>query len=336
MRARRLLSFRPDMTLPPAIFPRLATPGLATPGLATELCGVRLANPVIAAAGTCGYVRELADALDPAALGAITTKSITREPREGNAPWRMWGVPGGMLNAIGLANIGLERFLAEKLPGAASLGCTLIGSMAGHSIDDYLALAAAFDREPLIPIVELNVSCPNTADGLQFGEHPPSLLALLRTVRPALGRTKMLVKLSPNVGDIVAMARAAIDGGADGLTLINTVSAMAIDVESRTTRLSRGAGGMSGPAIHPLAVRMVHDVYHHVARDAKIPIVGLGGVDVWQDAAEFVLAGATCVGIGTGLFVDPRTPIAVIKGLDRWVERQGCSSIRELIGAVRA
>ena len=294
-----------------------------------------LANPVIAAAGTCGYVHELADSLDPARIGAITTKSITPEERAGNAPWRMIDVPGGMLNAIGLANVGLARFLAEKLPSARGLGCPIIGSLAGHSVDDYIQIARAFDREELLPIVELNVSCPNTSDGLQFGEHPQALRALLEDVRPVLTRTKLLVKLSPNVGDIVAMAQAAIDGGADGLTMINTVSAMSIDVERREPRLSRGFGGLSGTAIHPIAVRMVHQVYRAIARDANIPIVGLGGVLTWEDAAEFILAGASCVGIGTGLLVDPRTPLAVASGLDRWVARQGCRSVSELIGTVK-
>lgn len=310
-------------------------PGSGSGPLSTTLCGVTLANPLIAAAGTCGYVRELEDAFDLVQIGAITTKSITREEREGNAPWRMWGIPGGMLNAIGLANVGLERFLAEKLPAARGLPCALIGSIAGHSVEDYVVVAKAFDSEPSIPIVELNVSCPNTADGLQFGEHPGALRDLLGAVRPELSRTKMLVKLSPNVGDIVAMARAAIDGGADGLTLINTVSAMGIDVEKRTPLLSRGTGGLSGPAVHAIAVRMVHQVYRAVAKDARVPIVGLGGVSTWQDAAEFILAGATCVGMGTALFVDPRTPLAVAKGLDAWVRRQGVASVSELVGALR-
>ena len=303
--------------------------------LAVRLCGVPLTNPVIAAAGTCGYVDELGDAFDLRGIGAVTTKSITREVREGNAPWRMWGIPGGMLNAIGLANLGVDRFLAERLPKAGRIGCTLIGSIAGHSIEDYVGVARAFEREASLPIVELNVSCPNTADGLQFGEHPAALRELLRAVRPELATTKMLVKLSPNVGDIVAMAKAAVDGGADGLTLINTVAAMGIDVETRAPLLSRGTGGLSGPAVHAIAVRMVHQVYRGVARDANIPIVGLGGVSTWQDAAEFILAGATCVGIGTALFVDPRTPLAVVRGLEAWVRRQGAGSVTELVGGVR-
>lgn len=302
--------------------------------LATNLAGVALRNPVIAAAGTCGYVDEIADVLDPSELGAVVTKSITRLPREGNAPWRMVELPAGMLNAIGLANVGLDRFLAEKLPAAANLDTVLIGSIAGNSVEDYVAIAAAFDAQPMLPIVELNVSCPNTADGLMFGEDPACLLGLLTEVRSVLRNTKMLVKLSPNVSDIVAMAAAAVEGGADGLSLINTITAMAIDVRTRRPRLSNVRGGLSGPAVHPIAVRMVHDVYRGVARSSGVPIVGLGGVLAWQDAAELILAGASAVAMGTALFVDPRAPRAVARGLERWVRSQGCRSIAELVGAV--
>lgn len=303
--------------------------------LATSLCGIELTNPIIAAAGTCGYVRELTDAFDLSRIGAVTSKSISDEPWRGNDPWRVVDVPGGMLNAIGLANVGLRRFVEEKLPAARGLGCPVMVSIVGTSVDGYVRVAAALDREDLVPAVELNVSCPNTSDGLQFGEHPRSLRELLAAVRPALGRTRMLVKLSPNVPDIVSIARAAIEGGADGITLINTVTAMAIDVETREPRLSRGTGGLSGTAIHPIAVRMVHEVYRGVARDARVPIVGLGGVLTWQDAAELILAGASCVGMGTALFVDPRSPLRVARGLDAWVGRQGCASIAELVGAAR-
>ncbi len=302
--------------------------------LSVELAGVRLRNPVVAAAGTCGYVEELSDVLDPAVLGAMVTKSITREPRPGHPPWRLIDVPQGMLNAIGLANVGLHRFLTEKLSGADRVNTVVIGSIAGNSIEDYREVAAAFDAEDRLPIVELNVSCPNTEDGLVFGEDPGRLAGLLRDVRQALPRTKMFVKLSPNVGDVTALAAAAVDAGADGLTLINTVAAMAIDVERRTPRLSAGSGGLSGPAIHPIAVRMVHEVYKKVAKPAGVPLIGLGGVMTWQDAAELILAGATAVGMGTALFVDPRTPIAVVSGLQKWVKRQGCASITDLIGGV--
>jgi dihydroorotate dehydrogenase (NAD+) catalytic subunit len=307
------------------------------PDLTVKLAGVELRNPIVAAAGTCGYVDELADVLHPSHLGAVVTKSITREPRDGHPPWRLVEVPGGMLNAVGLANVGLQCFLAEKLPAASGLGTVVIGSIAGNSIDDYRQVAAAFDAQALLPIVELNVSCPNTADGLVFGEDPGRLRELLSEVRPALANTRLLVKLSPNVGDITAMAQAAVESGADGLTLINTVAAVAIDVESRGYRLSAGAGGggLSGPAIHPIAVRMVHEVYRSVAGPAGVPVVGLGGVMTWQDAAELILAGASAVGMGTALYVNPRSPRKVLKGLARWVQRQGCTALSELVGQVK-
>jgi dihydroorotate dehydrogenase (NAD+) catalytic subunit len=307
------------------------------PDLTVKLAGVELSNPIVAAAGTCGYVDELADVLHPSKLGAVVTKSITREPCEGHPPWRLIEVPGGMLNAVGLANVGLERFLAEKLPAASGLGTVVIGSIAGNSIDDYREVAAAFDAQAHLPVVELNVSCPNTGDGLVFGEDPGRLRELLGEVRPVLADTRMLVKLSPNVGDITTMAEAAVESGADGLTLINTVAALAIDVESRGYRLSAaadGGGGLSGPAIHPIAVRMVHEVYRSVAGPAGVPLVGLGGVMTWRDAAELILAGASAVGMGTALFVDPRSPIKVLKGLTRWVQRQGCAGLSELVGQV--
>lgn len=305
------------------------------PEMSVDLAGIRLRNPIIAASGTCGYVDELAAVLDPARIGAIVTKSITREQREGNPPWRIVDVPHGMLNAIGLANMGLERFLAEKLPEADRIDTVVIGSIAGHNIDDYIAVAEAFDAAEALPLVELNVSCPNVADGLQFGEHPEKLRQLLGAVRPVLGRTKMIVKLSPNVGDIVAMARAAVDEGADALTLINTLTAMSIDIDTRQPRVSLGTGGLSGPAIHPVAVRMVHEVYDRIARNAGVPIIGLGGVMSWREAAEFILAGASAVGMGTALFVNPRAPLKVIKGLERWVARQECASVSELVGQVQ-
>ena len=306
------------------------------PDLSVSLAGVRLASPVVLASGTAGYVREMADAFDLARIGAVTTKSITVESREGNPPWRIIDSPAGMLNAIGLANVGLERFLAEKLPTASGLPCRLIGSVAGHSVADYCAVAEAFDRAPEIDLVELNVSCPNTSDGLQFGEHPGALRALLAEVAPRVSRKPLSVKLSPNAGDVVAMAATAIEGGAKVLVVANTFAAMSIDPETRRFRLSRGRGVLSGPGIHPIVVRMVHDVHRGVARYAGVPIVALGGVTNWRDAAEFVLAGATAVAMGTALFIDPRAPLRVNDGLARWVERQGCRSIGELVGAAVA
>jgi dihydroorotate dehydrogenase (NAD+) catalytic subunit len=302
--------------------------------LSTLLAGVPLANPVVLAAGTCGYGPEVADFIDPRRLGAVTTKSITAECREGHPPWRVVDVPGGMMNAIGLANVGLERFLTEKVPAIAALPTVAIGSVAGHSIGDYVAVAAAIDAVAALPIAELNVSCPNTADGRQFGHDAAALRALLAEVRPALAQTRLLVKLAPDAPDRRGVAAAAIEGGADGLVVANTWPALSIDVRTRTTRLSAGGGGLSGPAIHPLAVRMVREIHQSVAGPAGVPIVGLGGVIDWEGAAEFILAGATAVGIGTALFVDPRIPARVVRGLERWTAQQGVASIGELVGAM--
>ena len=304
--------------------------------LATDLAGVRLANPVVLAAGTCGYGPEVVDFMDPRGVGGVTTKSITPESREGHPPWRVIDVPGGMMNAIGLANLGLARFMAEKVAPIAAMKTVAIGSIAGHSVADYVAVAAAFDAIESLPIVELNVSCPNTADGRQFGHYPLALKTVLAEVRPALSRTKLVVKLAPDAPDPIAMAAAAIEGGADGLTVSNTWPAMAIDVESRKPRLSAGRGGLSGPAVHPLAVRLVFAIHRAVAGPAKVPIIGLGGVLHWRDAAEFILAGATAVGVGTALFVDPRIPRRIVKGLEGWVKSQGCANVMELVGRVEA
>jgi dihydroorotate dehydrogenase (NAD+) catalytic subunit len=303
------------------------------PILRTQLAGTELATPIVAAAGTCGYLDELADAFDLRWVGAVTTKSITVEPRAGNAPWRIIDVPGGMMNAIGLANVGLGAFLKDKLPHARGLPCRAFGSVAGHSVDEYVRMAAAFDAETPFPVIELNVSCPNTATGLQFGDDPTALRALMAEVRPVVMRAKLFVKVSPNA-DVVRLSGAAVEGGADGLTLVNTFTAMSIDVATRRPRLSRGRGGLSGPGIHPIAVRMVHDTWRAVAKPAGIPIIGLGGTLRWQDAAEFILAGATAVGVGTALFVDPRTPVALAKGLAGWVRSQGARSVADLVGAV--
>lgn len=300
-----------------------------------DLAGLNLRNPIVLAAGTCGYVDELAEVLDLSRIGAVITKSITRLPREGNRPPRLAGLPVGMLNAIGLANIGLDRFLTEKGDACRASRCPVIGSIAGNSIDDYVDVARAFDATGALPAVELNVSCPNTADGLEFGSSPTALSSLLREVRPALTSTVLIVKLSPTCPDIVQMAEAAIAAGADVVSLINTLPSLAFDVETRQTLIARGRAGLSGPAIHPLAVRMVYDVYHEVAQPAGIPVLAYGGVMKWQDAAEFILAGATTVGMGTALFADPTSPLRVIDGLSRWSRRQGVADVTELVGQGR-
>lgn len=307
--------------------------------LSTTLAGLKLRNPAILAAGTCGYVDEMADVLDLSRVGALVTKSITRLAREGNPTWRILECRGGMLNAIGLANMGVEAFVREYGPRIAGAGCPVIGSIAGFSVEDCVAVAAAFEGLPAMAGVELNVSCPNVHGGTEFGVDAGALSELIAAVRGVLRSKPLLVKLSPiAVGapghTMVDIAKAAVGAGAAGLCIANTTPAMAIDVRTRKPRLANVTGGLSGGAVHPMAVRLVHEVYRKVCREAGVPIVGIGGVLSWEDAAEFILAGATAVEIGTGLFADPRLPLKVGRGLERWVREQGRASISELVGAV--
>src|SRR5438067_1083281 len=271
--------------------------------------------------GTCGYAFEYGDFMDLSQLGAFVTKSITREERPGNEPARIVEVRAGMLNAIGLANVGLDRFLAEKVPLLKKMPCPIVVNVAGHSFDDYTETCAAMDGLDCVAAVELNVSCPNVKDGLTFGTHPCRLRELTAEVKNVLPHKPLMVKLSPNVEDITQTARAAVDGGADVLTLVNTFTAMAVDIYRRRPRLANVTGGLSGPAIKPIAVHMVSRVYRTVAKHAGVPIVGMGGIQTWHDAVEFILAGATGVGIGTALFVEPATPNKIVDGLQRWLEK---------------
>lgn len=307
--------------------------------LATTLAGVPLRSPVILAAGTCGYLDEMADVLDLSKVGAVVTKSITRLPREGNPTWRILETRAGMLNAIGLANMGIEAFMRDYAPRVATVPTTVIGSIAGFSIEDYTAVAAAFDGVGGMAAVELNVSCPNVHGGTEFGADPGALRELVAAARAALRQKPLLVKLSPiAVGSpgrtMVDIARAAVESGASGLCVANTTPAMAIDVRTRRPRLANVTGGLSGPAVHPVAVKLVHDVYRKFCREAGVPIVGIGGVLGWEDAAEFILAGATAVEMGTGLFADPRLPVKVARGLAKWTVDQGKRSVSELVGGV--
>lgn len=319
----------------------------------TNLAGLALRNPVLLSAGAAGVLDEMAAALDLASIGAVVTKSITAQPRDGNPTWRIVEsrAGGGMLNAIGLANPGLQAFLAQHAPRAAGLPTTFIASIAGFSIDDYVSVAAPLDEVPAFPAVELNVSCPNVHGGVEFGADPALLADLITQVRRVLPRTRLIVKLAPvTLGTphgAAALARAAIEPpgsppagpnqrpGADALSLCNTVPAMAIDVRTRAPRLSNITGGLSGPAVHPIVVKIIHDCYRAVCRDSNTPIIGIGGVMNWEDAAEFILAGATAVALGTALFADPRSPARVVRGLQAWARDQGAASIADLVGRVR-
>lgn len=303
--------------------------------LSVNLAGLKLKNPTLTCSGTCGYAFEYADFMDLSRLGAFVTKSITLEERPGNEPTRIVETRAGMLNAIGLANVGLKRFLAEKVPLLKKMPCPVVVNVAGHSFDDYTETCAAMDGLDCVHAVELNVSCPNVKDGLTFGTNPGRLKEITREVKNVLPNKPLMVKLSPNVEDVVQTARAAVDGGADVLTLVNTFTAMSIDIHRRRPRLANVTGGLSGPAIRPIAVHMVSRVYRNVAKAAGVPIVGMGGVQSWQDAAEFILAGATAVAIGTALFVDPATPNKVCDGLSGWMKEQGAERLGDLVGAVQ-
>lgn len=314
--------------------------------LQVNLGGIPLRNPVVLAAGTAGTLHEMAEVIDLSRIGALVSKSITPEPREGNQTWRILPHPSGvgMLNAIGLANPGVDAFCQTYIPKASSLACPVLASVAGFSIEDYTSVAASL-CEAVSPIagIELNLSCPNVKHGTEFGAAPHSAAEVVRAVRAAgagASTIPLFVKLSPVAPAIASIARAAIEAGATGLTIGNTLPAMAIDVDTRRPLLANTTGGLSGPAIHAAAVKSVWDVFNGFGRDLHgpgkhLPIVGLGGVTGWQDAAEFILAGATAVAMGTVLFADPRAPITIARGLEKWVTRQGVRNVGELVGAVK-
>jgi dihydroorotate dehydrogenase (NAD+) catalytic subunit len=302
--------------------------------LSVNLAGLRLENPTLTCSGTCGYAFEYADFMDLSKLGAFVTKSITREERPGNEPSRIVEVRAGMLNAIGLANVGLKRFLAEKAPLLENMPCPVIVNVAGHSFDDYTETVAAIQGLACVRGIELNVSCPNVKDGLTFGTHPGRLKELTAMVKQAMPTKPLIVKLSPNVEDITLTARAAVEGGADCLSLVNTFTAMAVDVWKRRPRLANVTGGMSGPAIKPIALHLVSRVYRTVAKPAGVPIIGMGGIQYWQDAVEFMLAGASAVAVGTALFVDPATPNKLCEGISAYLEKMKVTKLSEIVGTL--
>ena len=304
------------------------------PDLSTHIGALTLANPTLTCSGTSGYAFEYADFMDLSKLGGFVTKSITREERKGNPPTRIVETRAAMLNAIGLANVGLKRFLEEKVPQIQRMPCPVVVNVAGHSYDDYTETCGAMNELTCIAGVELNVSCPNVKDGLTFGTNPARLKELTRAVKNVLPAKPLIVKLSPNVEDIVLTAVAAIDGGADALSLINTFTAMAIDINTRRPRLANVTGGLSGPAIKPIAVHMISRVYRNVAKGANVPIIGMGGVQTWQDAVEFIIAGASAVGIGTALFVDPSIPNKIVEGLTNFMTEKQIDRLSDLIGTL--
>jgi len=301
--------------------------------ISVDFAGLRLKNPVLTASGTCGYADELSDFFDVSGLGGFITKSITLQPRAGNPTPRVVETDSGMLNAIGLANIGLERFIAEKLPIIRELSTAVFVNVAGKSIEEYVAVIGKLAQDDGIAGFELNISCPNVKEGgITFGTDPAQVTKITKAAKDVAAGKPLVVKLTPAVTDITVTAQAAVDGGADALSLINTFTAMAINIETQKPILANRTGGLSGPAIKPIAVYLVNKVYNEVAGPAGVPIMGLGGIRNASDAIEFLLAGATTVAVGTASFAQPQTAMRVVEGIRQYCQRRKIAKVEDLIG----
>ncbi|MDD5347621.1 MAG: dihydroorotate dehydrogenase [Candidatus Omnitrophica bacterium] len=301
--------------------------------LSVTIGKLKLKNPVMVASGTFGYAGEFKDFMDLRKLGAVVSKTVTVKPRSGNPPPRTCETPAGMLNSIGLENPGLEKFLTTKLPVLKKTGVPVIVSIASEGDpEEFVALARRLERVRDVAAIELNISCPNIRAHVKglVSQDPKSTYEAVRSVRKATKKT-LITKLSPNVTDIVEIARAAEDAGSDALALINTLMGMSIDTKTRKPRIAMGVAGLSGPAIRPVAVRMVWEVY----RKVKIPIIGMGGIIDTESALEFFFAGATAVSIGTANFVNPKASGEIIEGIEKFLRSNGIKSIKELVGSVR-
>jgi dihydroorotate dehydrogenase (NAD+) catalytic subunit len=293
--------------------------------------GLLLKNPVMTASGTFGYGTEYSDFVDIQKLGAVVCKGTTLEPREGNPQPRLAETPAGLLNSIGLQNIGVEALIKEKAPMWATWQVPVIVNIAGESIDDYARLAARLDGVVGVSGLEVNIGCPNVkSGGMEFGTDPRAAASVTRAVKKA-GSLPVIVKLTPNVTSIVEIAEAVADAGADALCLINTLRGMAIDVSARKPSLGNICGGLSGPAVKPVALHMVYQVAGRV----NLPIVGCGGITSAQDALEFIMAGASAVEVGTAQFVNPRALLDVLEGIEDFMRREGVKDVSGLIGAAR-
>lgn len=301
-----------------------------SPRLATTLCGLALTNPVIAASGTFGYGVEFAGLLNLDHLGGFVVKGLSREPIAGNPPPRVHEAEAGMLNSIGLQNIGVRAFCKTKLPLLGGLKAKVLVNVFGYAEEDYVEVVRVLEDHPGVDAYELNVSCPNTKHGgMYFSSDPALLSALVGAVRAAAKRP-VIVKLSPNAARIQPLAEAAEAAGADGISLVNTFLALAIDARTRKPWLGAGFGGLSGPAIKPIALRMVYEA----AQVVKIPVIGLGGIASGVDAAEFLIAGATAVEAGTATFWDPQSPVRIARELDQFLKEERIESVRSLTGTL--
>lgn len=300
------------------------------PSLATSLCGIALRNPVIAASGTFAYGLEFEKLTDLNSLGGLVVKGLSREPIEGNPAPRVYETAAGMINSIGLQNIGVRAFVAEKLPGLAKLKTAVFANVFGYSVEDYSEVARVLEDHEGLAGYELNVSCPNTSHGGIYFSSDPSLLAEVVAAVRRVARRPIVVKLSPNVSAIEPLARAAEESGADALSLVNTFIALTVDAHTRKPRIGAGFGGLSGPAIKPIALRLVCQA----ARAVKIPVVGLGGIATGEDAAEFMVAGATAVQVGTATFWDPGACVRIAEELAAFLKREKIASAASLVGTL--
>jgi len=304
--------------------------------ISVEFAHLRLANPVFTASGTSGYADELSDFTNLNNLGGFITKSITLNPRKGNQTPRIVETDSGMLNAIGLANIGLDQFIAEKIPILEKLNTAIFVNVAGETIDQYVAVVERLAGQAAIDGFELNISCPNvTRGGITFGTDPAQVKEITSAVKKSAGQKVLMVKLPPTVTDIGIIAQAAVDSGADALSLVNTFTAMAIDIETARPVLANRTGGLSGPAIKPIAVYLVNKVYNDVAKARGIPILGLGGIRTASDAIEFIIAGASAVAVGTANFIEPACTARIIEGIKAYCSRKNISDIKQLVGSLR-
>jgi len=300
------------------------------PNISVDIGGIILKNPVMTASGTFGYAREFEHLIDLNRLGAIVVKGLSLKPSKGNLPPRIVETPCGMLNAIGLENVGIEAFIEEKLPFLKDISTPTIINIYGKEIEEYAQLASRIDGLEGVAGIEVNISCPNVkAGGLAFGVDPVAAHRVVRAVRD--GTTKpVVVKLSPNVTDITEIARSVEDAGADSISLINTLTGMAVDVKTRRPRLSNITGGLSGPAIKPVALRMVWQV----AQTVKIPVIGIGGIMKAEDALEFIIAGATAVQVGTANFINTHATMDIIEGIEAFLMQKEIGNIADLIGSL--
>lgn len=298
--------------------------------LDVQIGDLRLKNPVMTASGTFGYGTEYTDFMDLGRLGGVFVKGTTLEPRQGNDYPRMAETPSGMLNSVGLQNKGVDYFVEHLYPVIKEYDTHMIVNVSGSTVDDYVACAEKLAGLDKMPAIELNISCPNVKEGgMAFGTSCASAAQVTRAVREVYPKT-LIVKLSPNVTDITEIARAVEAAGADAVSLVNTFLGMAIDVESRRPKLSTITGGLSGPCIRPIAVRMVWQVFHAV----KIPIIGMGGIASWQDAIEFILAGSAAVQVGTYNFIDPAASVSIVDGIHDYLDRHHISAVSELVGKI--